>query len=224
MTGWLSGCWPRRIMASAGASTGWTHRATRIRTDTSAPTATGRWLIDIEIMSFARSMPIGRSTRLCANNSPATSWLASEQAVMRRSVVIDRLIATHFLRNGQDGTGESDGNPDEVRADKYAVLEGAIQIIGSSLLGLTVQCAKCHDHKFEPVTQKDYYQLQAILYPAFNVEHWVKPNDRVVIAGPRAEQARWEAHDKAIDAQIDSLKRSFASGPDAAKKRRLSSR
>ena len=72
-------------------------------------------------------------------------------------------IATHFLRNGQDGTGESDGNPDEVRADKYAVLEGAIQIIGSSLLGLTLQCAKCHDHKFEPVTQKEYYQLQAIL-------------------------------------------------------------
>ena len=140
------------------------------------------------------------------------------RTVKPHQAVIDQLVATHFLRNGQDGTGESDGNPDEVRADKYAVLEGAIQIIGSSLLGLTLQCAKCHDHKFEPVTQKDYYQLQAILYPAFNVEHWVKPNDRMVIAGPRAEQARWEAHDKAIDAQIDSLKRSFASGPDAAKK------
>ena len=134
------------------------------------------------------------------------------------SAVIDQLIATHFLRNGQDGTGESDGNPDEVRADKYAVLEGAIQIIGSSLLGLTLQCAKCHDHKFEPVTQKDYYQLQAILYPAFNVEHWVKPNDRAVSAGPRAEEARWEAHDKSIDAQIDSLKRTFAAGTKAAQK------
>ena len=134
------------------------------------------------------------------------------------SKVIDQLIATHFLRNGQDGTGESDGNPDEVRADKYAVLEGAIQIIGSSLLGLTLQCAKCHDHKFEPVTQRDYYQLQAILYPAFNVEHWVKPNDRTVTAGPRAVQAPWEAHDKAIDAQIESLKRSFASGPNSGKK------
>ena len=132
--------------------------------------------------------------------------------------IIDQLVATHFLRNGQDGTGESDGNPDEVRADKYAVLEGAIQIIGSSLLGLTLQCAKCHDHKFEPVTQKEYYQLQAILYPAFNLEHWLKPNDRVVIAGPRDELVRWEAHEKAIDAQIDSLKRKFASEPDAAKK------
>ena len=69
--------------------------------------------------------------------------------------VIDSLIATHFLRNGQDGTGESNGNPDEVRTDKYAVLEGAIQIIGSSLLGLTLQCVKCRDHKFEPVIQME---------------------------------------------------------------------
>ena len=131
--------------------------------------------------------------------------------------IIDQLIATHFLRNGQDGTGESDGNPDEVRTDQYAVLEGAIQIIGSSLLGLTLQCAKCHDHKFEPVTQKEYYQLQAILYPAFNLEHWQKPNDRLVVAGPRDEQGRWEAHDKAIDDQVESIKREFASKPDAAK-------
>ena len=117
--------------------------------------------------------------------------------------IIEQLVATHFLRNGQDGTGESDGNPDEVRVDQYAVLEGAIQVIGSSLLGLTLQCAKCHDHKFEPVTQKEYYQLQAILYPAFNLEHWQKPNDRVVIAGSRAERVRWEAHEEAIDARIE---------------------
>jgi hypothetical protein len=133
---------------------------------------------------------------------------------------IDRLVATHYLRNAQDGTGESDGNPDEVRADKYAVLEGTAQVIGSSLLGLTIQCARCHDHKFEPITQKEYYQLQAILYPAFNVEHWVKPNDRMAIAGPRAELSRWEAHDKAIDVEIAALKRSFADGPEAVRKRK----
>jgi hypothetical protein len=134
------------------------------------------------------------------------------------STVVDQLIATHYLRNSQDGTGESDGNPDEVLADKYAVLDGTIQIVGTSLLGLTLQCAKCHDHKFEPVTQKEYYQLQAILYPAFNIEHWQKPNERVVVAGPRAEQRRWQAHEKAIDARIKSLNRLLASEPDAKKK------
>ena len=132
---------------------------------------------------------------------------------------INLLVATHFLRNGQDGTGESDGNPDEVRADKYAVLEGAIQIIGTSLFGLTLQCAKCHDHKFEPVTQREYYQLQAILYPAFNVEHWLKPNERTVIAGLPEEMRPWRLNEKTIDIQIEALTRHFAAGPDAAKQK-----
>jgi hypothetical protein len=170
---------------------------------------------DYVIRAFNADRPLDQIVR----EQLAGDELAGErQGHYATPTVIDQLIATHFLRNGQDGTGESDGNPDEVRADKYAVLDGTIQIIGSSLLGLTLQCARCHDHKFEPVTQRDYYQLQAILYPAFNVEHWVKPSDRIVIAGPRAEQTLWEAHDKAINAQIESLKRSFASGPKSAEK------
>src|SRR5262249_25529517 len=60
------------------------------------------------------------------------------------------LTATHFLRNAPDGTGESDGNPDEVRTDRFTVLEGTLQITMNSLLGLTIQCARCHRDKFEP--------------------------------------------------------------------------
>ena len=105
----------------------------------------------------------------------------------------DLLEATHFLRNGQDGTGESDGNPDEVRVDRYYALEACQQIIGSSLLGMTVQCAKCHDHKFEPFTQRDYYAMQAFFHPAFPIDDWVKPNDRVVEAPLPGEQEAWSA-------------------------------
>ncbi len=50
--------------------------------------------------------------------------------------MVEMLTATHFLRNAADGTGESDGNPDEQRADRYSVIEGTLQIIGSSLLGM----------------------------------------------------------------------------------------
>jgi hypothetical protein len=132
--------------------------------------------------------------------------------------VIDQLVATHFLRNGQDGTGESDGNPDEVRVDKYAVLDGATQIIGSSLLGLTLQCSKCHDHKFEPVTQKEYYQLQAILYPAFNLEHWQLPSGRFTVAGPRDELLKWQIADKTIEAQLAALRRTYDPDPVPDKK------
>ena len=119
---------------------------------------------------------------------------------------IEMLTATHYLRNSADGTDSSDGNEDEVRADKYAVLEGTLQIMGSSLFGMTFQCARCHDHKFEPLTQADYYSLQAVLYPAFNVDQWAKPKDRQV---PAVRPSQWKACEEAIrafDAERDQVK------------------
>jgi len=120
------------------------------------------------------------------------------------------LEATHFLRNSPDGTDSSDGNPDERRADKYAVLEGTAQIIGTSLLGLTVQCARCHDHKFEPFTQRDYYALQALLAPAFPIEKWVPPAQREFQTASREELAAWEAAGREVDARVAALRREFA--------------
>lgn len=124
--------------------------------------------------------------------------------------MIELLEATHYLRNAPDGTDSSDGNDNERTIDKLTVLEGAQQIIGSSLLGITLQCAKCHDHKFEPFTQRDYYQLQAFVYPALNVKNWVMPKDRHVIAAPLAERQAWEAKGRELDAKIAATRREFA--------------
>src|SRR5205085_12641360 len=54
---------------------------------------------------------------------------------------VELLEATHFLRNAPDGTGESDGNPDEVRIDRFTVREGKLQDAMSGLLGTTAQGA-----------------------------------------------------------------------------------
>lgn len=162
---------------------------------------------DYAIRAFNADRPLDQVVREQLAGDELSGYKAGVEVT---PALIDQLVATHFLRNGQDGTGESDGNPDEVRNDKLSVLDGAVQIIGSSLLGLTFQCAKCHDHKFEPVTQKEYYQLQSILYPAFNVEKWVKPNDRVVAAAPRALVAPWEANEKKVDAEVARLKNEMA--------------
>ncbi len=123
--------------------------------------------------------------------------------------MISLLEATHYLRNGQDGSGESDGNPDEVRTDRYAALESTMQIVASSLLGLTLQCAKCHDHKFEPISQREYYQLQSVFYPAFDIQNWLKPNDRFVHADLPGEVERWERRGKQIDGEIAALLAEF---------------
>ena len=148
---------------------------------------------DYVIRSINQDKPFDRWIREQLAGDEMAGWKPGDPVT---PAIRELLEATHFLRNGQDGTGESDGNPDEVRVDRYYALEACQQIIGSSLLGLTVQCAKCHDHKFEPITQKDYYALQAFFYPAFPVEDWVKPNDRVIEAPLSGEHEAWLAAER----------------------------
>jgi len=82
-------------------------------------------------------------------------------------VTHERLIATGFLRNyAKVGFREKD-NP-QFRVD---YLDDMIATLGRGVLGLTVQCARCHNHKFDPIGQQDYYKLQASLYGYVEVDH-----------------------------------------------------
>ncbi|MEM9368160.1 MAG: PSD1 and planctomycete cytochrome C domain-containing protein [Planctomycetota bacterium] len=69
----------------------------------------------------------------------------------------DQLIATGFHRNVP--TNFSGGSKvDEVRAD---ILHDRVSTTGQVWLGMTMECCQCHDHKFDPISQEDYYELYA---------------------------------------------------------------
>ena len=138
--------------------------------------------------------------------------------------MVEALTATHFLRNAPDGTGESDGNPDEVRIDRFTVLEGNVQNLMNCLLGLTVQCARCHDHKFEPVSQAEYYGLQALLFPVYNAEKWTKPNERVVAVGTKAELAEALRKNQLIDRQVKAARDGLTAFADPLREQFLDER
>ncbi|HEY6228827.1 MAG TPA: DUF1549 and DUF1553 domain-containing protein [Verrucomicrobiae bacterium] len=161
---------------------------------------------DYVIRSLNSDKPFDQFIREQLAGDEISGWTPGQPAMPE---TIELLEATHFLRNGQDGTGESDGNPDEVRTDRYYALESEMQMMGSCLLGLTVQCCKCHDHKFEPLTQKDYFAFQAILYPAFNIEKWTKPQDRIAQANLPGELETWKESEKKWDAEEAALKKDF---------------
>src|SRR5262249_36436957 len=72
------------------------------------------------------------------------------------------------------------GNP-EIALSRNEVLTERTDVIGAAFLGLTVGCARCHDHKIDPIPQKDYYRLQA--YLAATDEH----NILLAPAGARQE-------------------------------------
>ena len=86
---------------------------------------------------------------------------------------IETLTATGFLRMAVDGTGSK--NDDESRNQ---VLADTIKIVSSSLLGLSVGCAQCHDHRYDPISQIDYFRLRAVFEPAINYRNWVPPSGR----------------------------------------------
>lgn len=98
---------------------------------------------------------------------------------------LDPLIATGFLRMAPDPTGDG---PPEAELARNQVIADTMQIVSSSLLGLTVQCAQCHDHRYDPIPQADYYRLRAVFEPAFDWKMWKAPGQRLVSLMPREDR------------------------------------
>src|SRR4029079_4612767 len=92
------------------------------------------------------------------------------------------------------------GNTD-VAFSRNEVLTELTDAIGASFLGLTVGCARCHDHMFDPIRQRDYYRLQAFF--AATQEHDIQLGDPQAVA-------RWKAENDAIQAEIKPLRDTIA--------------
>jgi mono/diheme cytochrome c family protein len=121
---------------------------------------------------------------------PPYTNLSPEQA--------DLLAATGLLRMAPDGT--ADGGVEQTAARNDVVAE-TIKIVSSSLLGLTVGCAQCHNHRYDPIPQADYYRFRAIFEPAYDVKNWRKPAERLVSLW--SSETREKA--AAIDAELKKL-------------------
>jgi hypothetical protein len=94
--------------------------------------------------------------------------------------------ATGFLVAGAyDTVGQTQQSEAMRRVVRQDELEDLVGIVGQTFLGLTVHCARCHDHKFDPVRQADYYRLTAAL-------GGVRHGDRTLPLPPaQAADARW---------------------------------
>jgi hypothetical protein len=109
----------------------------------------------------------------------------------------DALIATGYLRAGSEHLVSGNIDPEESRQE---VLTEIVTNIGQTFLGMTVNCARCHNHKFDPISQADFYRMQAVFAGA-------KGKD-VEIATP-AEKSLWEARNKAFKAEIEPIEKAL---------------
>jgi hypothetical protein len=100
----------------------------------------------------------------------------------------EQVTATGFLRTAVDATRD-DFNDHQFTEYQYRMLNDTETILVSTTLGLTLQCARCHDHKFEPLSQRDYYRVQAILEGAIRPRGKLIPtNRRQIVAGTAEDQ------------------------------------
>jgi hypothetical protein len=113
---------------------------------------------------------------------------------------IDKLAATGFLRTAADTTADND-NP----AAKHQVVADSISIVSSSLLGLTVACAQCHDHRYDPIPQADYYRIRAVLEPGLDTENWRPPARRLLSLYTEEDRQRAGA----VEAEAEMLRAAF---------------
>jgi len=71
----------------------------------------------------------------------------------------DGLVATGLLSIGEWGTGDAD--KEKMMTD---IVDDQINVVSRAFMGLTISCARCHDHKFDPISTKDYYGLAGIFF------------------------------------------------------------
>jgi mono/diheme cytochrome c family protein len=109
-------------------------------------------------------------------------------------------VGTGFFVVGP--TYQSDGGDPEATAQALAeTLSDRVDTVSRAFLGLTAACARCHDHKFDPITAKDYYALAGIFQNSRQGEHPVVPD---------AEVAAYQAGQKAIKDQQETISKFIA--------------
>ena len=111
----------------------------------------------------------------------------------------DALIGTAFLRHGI-----YEYNQRNARMHWELIMNEMTNVTGEVFLGLGVGCAQCHDHKFDPILQKDYFALQSFLSTTW----W--PEDRYLatpgeLSEYKEDLAAWEDSNRAIRERIDEM-------------------
>jgi len=107
----------------------------------------------------------------------------------------DALIATGFLRlSPQDNSAGAFNEQDRAGAEWLADLT---ETTGAAFLGLTMSCCRCHDHKYDPLSQADHYRLRAFFEP-------VKYGDEIALDIAR-EQESIRGHNKELEEQLKPL-------------------
>ncbi|HWB09650.1 MAG TPA: DUF1549 domain-containing protein [Pirellulales bacterium] len=168
------------------------------------------WVIE----AFNRDLPYDEFIR----EQLAGDLMPSESGEQRRQ----RTIATGYVANARRFGSRVDDYP------QHLTIEDTIDNLGRAFLGLTLNCARCHDHKFDPITTEDYYGLYGIFhstrYPWPGIELEQKQRDLAPLVSADEARRAAEAHkaqQEELDAEVRRLEKQRDQAPNKEEKDKL---
>ena len=169
---------------------------------------------DYVIEALNRDLPYDQFVREQLAGDELSDWRRGEELTPE---IERQLRATGFLRTAMDPTYPGYIEPNEV----HQVLADTVQIVSSTFLGLTVQCARCHTHKFDPISQRDYYSLQAVLLGAYDPARWQPSEVRGIPLATEVQEARINEFNQKVDERVAALAATTAELTARVRKRRI---
>ena len=135
-----------------------------------------------------------------------------ENASTITDTMYESLVATAFMKLSPDGTfaGITGFVP-----DRLEVIDDSLEVLSSAVMGLTIRCARCHSHKFDPIPQRDYYRLSAIFKGALDEHGWLQPIQQTTLPGigvrhlpyvSSEERQLWLNHEAALDSELQKVR------------------
>jgi len=167
---------------------------------------------DYVIRSFNEDKPFDRfiQEQIAGDELAGATQATASSVALADEGSRDLLVATGFLRMGVDGSAtDALSDRDAVRNQ---VVADALKIVSTSLLGLSVGCAQCHDHRYDPILQTDYYRLRAVFEPAYDYRKWHTPAQRQVSLytdEDRKKSAEIEAEAQKLAGEKEARQREF---------------
>ena len=159
---------------------------------------------DYVIRSFNADKPFDRFLHEQLAGDEMVEWRFVDRFTPE---IKEHLIATGFLRQAADSTGAQELNTPDIRNQ---VIMDTVQSVSTNLLGLTVHCAQCHTHKFDPISHVDYYRVAGLFMSAYDPQNWRNAAVRNVHTVSAARRKIVDERNAKVDADVAEIQKEIA--------------
>ena len=163
---------------------------------------------DYVIRAFNNDKPYDRFLQeQIAGDELTGYWTAYERLDRLPDEVVEAITATGYLRCAPDSSRPDFSTIKNADAQYfYPTINDTLQIVASSTMGLTLQCARCHSHKFDPIPQVEYYRMQSIFMTAYRPKQWIPQMERRLLVATASQKTTADEQNGKVDTEIARLK------------------